>query len=115
MKCKYVEYIPERRSVHGKTPDPNRWITGPDIVTRDKYYAWLKHRAQAKYRKEDYDLTWEDWQTLWSNEDYLKRGRKINDLCLQKIDPDGGWTITNVEVNTRYEYLKRAAEYRARS
>ena len=34
---------------------------GDDVYQRERYYAFLKHRSQARYRGEDYTLTWEDW------------------------------------------------------
>jgi hypothetical protein len=97
----------------GSHKRPNAWVLGPDtdIITQDKYYGWQKHRAQAKFRQEDYSLTWKEWQSLWPTELWLGRGRGKHDLCLMQIDRDGGWHIHNVEVVERIVYLQRAAEY----
>lgn len=93
----------ENRS--GRYVDPSRWVTGPDPLRHEKYYAWLKHRSQANYRKEEYSLTWEQWEELWSDERWFSRGRTIESLCLQQIEPGEGWHISNVEVVTRRKHF----------
>lgn len=90
----------------GRYVDPSKWVTGPDPVRHDKYYAWLKHRSQARYRDEDYELTWEQWESLWPNELWFRRGRARTDLCLQRIDPTGAWSMSNCEITTRLEHLR---------
>jgi len=95
----------------GLREDPSKWIAGPDPIEHDKYYAWLKHKAQAKFRQEDHSLTWKEWQSLWPTELWLGRGRGKHDLCLMQVDREGGWHIHNVEVVERIVYLQRAAEY----
>lgn len=107
-----MNYIPKYKRV-GKHIRPSMWVLGTDtdIVTHDKHYAWLKHRAQAKYRSEDYSLTFEQWKQLWPNDKWFGRGRGKNDLCLMQIDREGGWHIHNVDVVERMVYLARAAEY----
>lgn len=96
----------------GRYRDPARWISGPDPIDHDKYYAWLKHRSQARYRNEDYEITWEEWQTIWPNELFLLRGRKLYDLCIARIDMDQSWNINNIVVHKRSEQLKRNKEFR---
>lgn len=88
---------------------PDNWCTGPDMLTHEMYYAWLKHRSQANYRKEAYQLSWEDWLDLWANPvDFQNRGRKPEDLTLTRIDDDGAWARDNVVVMTRLEQLRKA-------
>jgi hypothetical protein len=112
------KYAPQSKRIKGQCKgwgnavNPNRWNTGPNPVTHDKYYAWLKHRAQCKFRNEDYNLSWEDWQTLWCDDKFLQRGRTRDSLCLYKLEIDGVWDISNVQVGTRMEYLARGKEYR---
>jgi hypothetical protein len=90
---------------------PDNWISGPDQVQHEMYYAWAKHKSQAKFRKEAYDLTWEDWRDIWANPiDFLNRGRKPDDLTLTRIDDDGAWTRDNVMVITRLEQLRKARD-----
>lgn len=96
----------------GRKARPEEWITGPCPETHDKYYAWLKHRAQARYRGEEYDLTWDDWCELWTPSKWSKRGRQVNSVCLQRKDIWGAWSLDNCEVVTRLEQLRRQREYK---
>lgn len=116
----YNKYVPKASKLQstpgkqGRYVNPDHWITGPDPLTREKYYAWLKHRSQARYRKEEYSITWEEWQQLWSDEDFLKRGRSPSHLCLLKIKIEEGWHVNNVTVVARRSQFKRTGEYRKR-
>lgn len=106
---------PSKATKRTKRKTPERWISGPDPIEHEKYYAWQKHRAQAKFRGEDYSLTWEQWQTIWPTELFLKRGRGVDDLCVSLNNLEEGWHLWNVVVCTRKEQLKRNKEYRDRS
>lgn len=109
MKFKYAKYSETGRQAPNGRPgrhvDPSCWCTGPDPLRHDKYYAWLKHRAQAKYRKEDYSLSWDEWELLWTDERWLERGRTIDSLCLQQIELGEGWHFNNVEIVTRRKHF----------
>jgi len=99
-----TKYATHKRK--GKFTRP--WISGPDPFHHEMYYAWAKHRSQAIYRKEAYELTWEDWQIIWANpEDFLRRGRDRNDLVLTRQDPELPWTMRNVEIMVRLDHLRR--------
>jgi hypothetical protein len=108
------KYAPKKSAVcnsYGKPRKmfPSNWVSGPDFLQHEIYYAWHKHRSQAKYRNEVYDLTWEDWQEIWSNTDlFLRRGRKSTDLTLTRIDDDGAWSMDNIQIMTRLEQLQKA-------
>ena len=101
MEYKYIPTVPTRK------PRPKCWITGPDELTREKFYAWHKHRAQANYRQEEYSLTFDDWQQLWSDDNFLNRGRASECLVLTRIEREGPWSIANCEVITRLEQLRQ--------
>jgi len=109
-------YAPKKVSVKNKYGKPRKmfpenWVSGPDPLDHEKYYAWAKHRSQAHYRSEPYDLTWEDWQDIWSKPgEFLNRGRKPENLTLTRIDDDGAWTRDNVIVMTRLEQLRKARD-----
>jgi hypothetical protein len=110
------KYAPKKQTLSNVYGNPRRmfptnWISGPDLIMHDMYYAWSKHRSQARYRKEDHNLTWDDWQEIWANpQDFQRRGRKPEDLTLTRIDADHAWTISNVQVITRLEQLRRSTE-----
>lgn len=116
MKLKYATLGPPLGSKgKGRKSNPSKWITGPCLLTREKYYAYLKHRAQARFRKEDYSLTWDTWQSLWTDAVWAKRGRKSDDLILGRVDWDLGWLDNNVEIMTRKRHFEIRKQYNARS
>lgn len=98
----------------GNAVNPLNWHTGTDPFVHDLYYAWLKHRAQARFRGEGYHITFEQWQDLWPEELWEQRGRLSSSLCLSRIDFWSDWDISNVEIITRREHLqkKRKREYK---
>ena len=107
-----TKYINRSRAVKRKRrTTPELWVTGPDPITHDKYYAWLKHKAQAKFRKETHLLSWEDWQEFWTQDNWAERGRRSHNLCLSRIDHLGPWTVENCQIVTRREHLKRQGEF----
>lgn len=113
MKEKYIPKLKGNTDPSkGKVSDPSHWKTGPDPLTREKYYAWLKHRCQARFRNQLYDLTWEQWQCLWTDDLYAQRGRKKQDLCISRVDMRLGWCIDNVDIISRDQQLKREGAHR---
>jgi hypothetical protein len=110
------KYAPKKPSLTNSFGKPRRmfpdnWTSGPDPVQHDMYYAWQKHRAQASYRGEAHDLTWDDWRDIWANPvDFLNRGRRPENLTLTRVDDDGAWTRDNVEVMTRLDQLRKARD-----
>ena len=85
---------------------PDQWLTGPDPVTHDSYYAWLQCRNQARFRSEPWDLTFDEWQRAWAGL-WHRRGRKSDQLCITRQDGEGSWTRDNVIVITRRQHAQR--------
>lgn len=108
------KYIPKSNRIKGSAQGKGNTIgiKYTDPFERERYYAWQKHRAQARYRKEDYLLTHEDWCALWPYDKFVCRGRGVNDLSMMRLDPYQPWRLDNVEVVVRQKYLDRAGEYR---
>ena len=107
MEYKF-RYAPESTGGPGKrgrNPNPDNWQSGPDPIAHDKHYGYLKHKAQAKYRGEDYSLTWAEWLDMWTDELWVQRGRTADSYCLQKIDVKKGWAVDNVEIVTRLKHF----------
>ena len=107
MEYKF-RYAPETKGGPGKrgrNPDPDNLQSGPYRLKHDKHYGYLKHKAQATYRGEDYTLTQAEWFVLWTDELWLQRGRSTDSLCLQKIDVEQGWHFNNLEVVTRRKHF----------
>jgi len=112
---KYVYTLKTIRKPQGLKEDPSKWISGPDPIDHDKYYAYSKHKSQAKFRNEDYELTWDDWISIWPHHIWLQRGRGSDDLCLSRLDFSEGWTMDNLEVIPRLTHLKKPSPKRPRS
>lgn len=109
-------YVPPSRAKPGnehlgRPGGPDTWITGPDPELRNRYYAYLKHRAQCRFRNEEYTLTFDDWLTLWPDELWYKRGRRITDLVLTRAVFSEGWHMGNCHVEDRKTHLGRRKEY----
>lgn len=100
MRNKYAKVgRPADSEGRGRKSDPSIWITGPDPLRREQYYAYLKHRSQARYRGEDYSLTWPAWEQMWQGK-WHQRGKLSNNLILGRVDWDRGWHLDNVEIMT---------------
>lgn len=65
--------------------------------------SWLRMRCQAKYRDEDFTLTWEEYQKLWDGKWHL-RGSIKGCLTLSRKNWDKGWSMSNIEVITREQH-----------
>jgi len=93
-----------RRSVHlRRFKDP---------VQHEKFYAFLKHRAQARFRKESYRLTWAQWQRLWPQELWNRRGRGPHSLRLTQRNPQLGWTFKNCEIVPHGDHMSKITRAR---
>jgi hypothetical protein len=94
-------------------------VTGRDYSYLNTYpgeqaeyrMSWSRMKAQAKYRDEGWDLTWEQYQEIWADKWHLK-GRGREDLCLTRIDWTGPWSITNVSLVFRIEHLRKQSKVR---
>jgi hypothetical protein len=63
-------------------------------------------RAQANYRRELFELTFEQYQTLWQKH-WHRKGRGTEDYCLTREDPLGAWVLDNVLCVPRVDHLRR--------
>jgi hypothetical protein len=109
---KYVNKSKRNHPDNNGRPCQKKWITGEDPMRRDKYYCWMKHRSQANYRKQEHDITWEEFESLWTDELWENRGRGVDGNSMIRIDTELGWTVDNVYIGKKIEYLQRASEYR---
>lgn len=85
----------------------------PNERDNKMYYAFLKMRAQAKFRGELFSLTFEDFQDLWGDK-FEQRGKQSHCLVLTKIDRRFTWSRDNVHLITRQEQLIRDGESKRR-
>jgi len=86
---------------------PNNWCTGTDPVRHEQYYAFLKQRAQANFRKEAWAMAFDDFVEIWG-EDWSNRGRASENMCMTRRDYDLPWHKTNVDIVPRHEHVRRS-------
>lgn len=95
-------------------PEPQRWCTGPDPVRHEQYTAFLKARAQARFRKEGWELTFEQFEFLWNQDaSWPQRGRGADDLLMTRRDFSKAWSFDNCYIMLRGEHLRKHAQAQA--
>jgi hypothetical protein len=93
--------------IKGK-PCPNA-VKYPGILAEIRF-KYCQMRAQAKFRKEEFTLTWDEFQNLWQGRWHL-RGRNSNSLCMTRSDWNGPWDKNNTIIVDRLEHLKMEAAH----
>jgi hypothetical protein len=72
--------------------------------------AYSVARCQARFRNEQFDLTWDQWLQLWlGNGNYLNKGRGSRNYSLVRLDKYAAWQFDNVEICLRSIDLSRTA------
>lgn len=84
-----------------RKPRPHIWRYPFDQVKTNKHMGFLRARAQCAFRNEPWTITPEQWQEIWPDALWLRRGRNGSDLCLTRRDPEKDWTPANVYIVTR--------------
>jgi hypothetical protein len=70
--------------------------------------AFKVAECQARYRHQEWLLTWDDWLALWlPNDRYLQKGRGANSYSVSRLDLDLPWHPLNVTCETKHDYLLR--------
>ena len=78
-----------------------------DKFDRQRNLTWHRMRAQANYRGEAWDLTFEDYKLFWPTEElWAQRGRVTDSLCMTRIDPDQAWSRSNAVVLPRLDQTR---------
>ena len=90
---------------------PEKWISGSDAYKHSMYMPWLRAKAQANFRSEGWDLSFEQFYELWKD-DWNNRGRQPDNVCMGRKDYDEAWTVANTEVITRAQHLDRQRQLR---
>lgn len=89
-------------------PRPHLWRY-KDPVEHLQHRAWLRARAQAKFRREAWEITFEDFTEIWRGQ-WEQRGRRPKDLCMTRIDTTQPWSVANCEIIDRHTHLKQAGQ-----
>jgi hypothetical protein len=78
-----------------------------DDFDHARYVPFLRARAQSHFRKEIWDISFEDWCSLWSTPElWAQRGRASASLALVRLDPEDDWTWSNVQIMSRRQWLQ---------
>ena len=84
-------------------PRPHCWkIQGAE--NHEQYLAFLQMRAQANFRKEKFELAFEDFQAAWQGK-WMFKGRRRGDYCLTRLNQESAWTKDNVQCILREQHL----------
>ena len=95
-----------------KKPRPHTWII-KDAFQHELYHPWQARKAQAKHRKEEWELTFDEFFDLWKD-DWHNRGKLSHNVCMTRIDPELPWNKKNTVLVTRYDHLTRQRTERAK-
>lgn len=87
-------------------PYKPRGFQYPDPIEHEQHIAWLRAKAQAAYRLEDWELTLGDFMRIWGRKKWLKRGRSSDSLAMARIDWTKPWSKDNVKIITREQQVK---------
>lgn len=78
-----------------------------DELLHKKHWGFLRQKAQANFRGEGWELTIEEFFELWTDDLWAQRGRKIDNYCMVRIDPEKSWSKENCAIILRYQQLVR--------
>lgn len=96
-----------------KGPRPHTWIIGAEAGSykHDMYLPWLRAKAQANFREEGWELSFEDYFQLWDGK-WEQRGRASDQLCMSREDFELPWSLSNCVIVTRNDHLKELGRQR---
>lgn len=77
---------------------------------KEKYWA---QKAQAKHRKVDFNLTFEEWWDIWQQSGkWDERGRKRGQYVMSRCNDSGAYEVGNVFIQTCGDNARDAAPNR---
>jgi hypothetical protein len=90
-----------------KGKNPNKWkYKDPDV--HKKHIPFLRARAQAVFRGESWNLSFEEFQEIWTEDLWNQRGRLKDCLIMRLTNScDLDWRKDNVEIVVRKDHLSR--------
>lgn len=75
-----------------------------NLVMYEMVLPYQRTRAQAKYRKERFELSFEEYVFLWQDE-WHNRGKQSDQYCMTRIDNTKPWNIENTTIMLRSDQL----------
>ncbi len=106
-----IHPVVERDPRGKRKPRPHIWKSGPDEYRHEIYHAFLKRKAQANFRNEGWEMTYEEFYDLWKD-DWNNRGRLSHQVCMSRRDDEKPWTRENAYIRLRYDQLVEQAQKR---
>jgi len=98
---------PEQRLKHslarmgkGTGPRPHQWVTGPDPHRHRQYRAYKLLQVRCRHRRELWELTFPEFESLWTVDTWLRRGLQPEQLVLSRREPGLPWRLDNLHVVT---------------
>lgn len=89
---------------------PHVWLVGEDRYRHQMYHPWQLAKAQANFRGEEWNLSFDEYYNAW-NGLWDQKGRASDDLCMTRIDYDGPWDKNNITIITRKEHCQKQKAY----
>lgn len=75
-----------------------------DDRTTSMNTCFIRAKAQAAFRGEEWNLTFEEYFNMW-DEHYDQKGRGREDYSWTRIDPDAPWETSNIMIAKRSEIV----------
>jgi hypothetical protein len=75
--------------------NPNTYKSGPDPLRHSMYRPFSQRKAQADFRNEIWELTFDEFADFWKDYWHL-RGRTSGDYHMTRIDKSKPWNINNI-------------------
>jgi hypothetical protein len=97
---------------HRRGPRPHLWKTGPSLFRHQQYRAYKLLQVRCTYRREQWSLTFDYFEKIWTPQLWSQRGLQATELVLGRIDPGRGWHNDNVKIRTCYD--NQMHHYRAK-
>ena len=90
---------------------PTGFRLKPEFDVKRKQ-VWARARAQAEYRGEIWDLDFDSFCRIMTEDVWQRRGRDSDSLCLCMYDPEQGWRVGNIALLTRKMMITQAIKRR---
>ena len=86
---------------------PHCWLY-QDPHQHELHRPYLLRKAQANFRGEEWQLSFEDFCYLWSTPElWAQRGRGGDQLVMTRLDPEKPWNLANCLLMTHSQHMKR--------
>ena len=77
----------------------------PWTFERQRRLAYHRHKAQAVFRGEEYLISEQYWNTIWTEDRFQLRGMRAECLCLTRRNHLEAWRPGNLALMTRQVQL----------